>query len=419
MITYPVSFFDDPALESRPRLWLEETTRKKLSPYKLMEGELFKKSTNSEFLKNRFFIMFEDRLVYCNNTKERREKGFIFLDMLRVEEVQSADGKKGFLLISNRKTEQIFCSNSEAYEKWLRVFRERSTFRDFNKHYAITKAIGKGSFAIVYQATRYSDNAEFAIKSFDKRKIDPNSKNKAGLINEVNIMRTLNNPSIIRLYEVYETDNHINLVLELLKGGELFEKIIEKGFYTDKDAKVLMYKMLDALNYMHTKGIMHRDIKPENLILSSSENDVDIKIADFGLATYVDLEEQLFKRCGTPGYVAPEVLADQLYQQKVDVYSAGVILYILLTGCSPFYGESYNTILIKNKKGEVSFDFEGFDHKPTPHAISLLKAMLEKDPNKRITAEAALQHEWLGGTSPGPGIMLPGAQEKLKKFVDE
>eukprot|EP01017_Pseudomicrothorax_dubius_P029922 TRINITY_DN3676_c0_g3_i3.p1 TRINITY_DN3676_c0_g3~~TRINITY_DN3676_c0_g3_i3.p1 ORF type:complete len:377 (+),score=108.13 TRINITY_DN3676_c0_g3_i3:596-1726(+) len=232
-------------------------------------------------------------------------------------------------------------------------------------------------------------------------------------------MRTLNNSGIIRLYEVYETDNHINLVLELLRGGELFDKIIEKGFYTDKDAKALMRKMLEALAYMHERGIMHRDIKPENLILSSHDNDVDIKIADFGLATFVDIEDQLYKRCGTPGYVAPEVLADLPYQQKVDVYSAGVILYILLTGCSPFYGESYNTILIKNKKGEVSYDFESFDHKPTPQAISLLRAMLEKDPKKRISAEDALRHEWMTGASPGPGMVLPGIQENLKKYVQE
>lgn len=142
-------------------------------------------------------------------------------------------------------------------------------------------------------------------------------------------MRNLDHPNIIKLYEVYETDNHINLVLELLKGGELFDKILQKTFFTEQDAAVLMHKLLDALAYMHGKGMMHRDLKPENLILASATDDTDVKIVDFGLATYVDQEEQLFKRCGTPGYVAPEVLADEDYDYKVDVYSAGLILYIL------------------------------------------------------------------------------------------
>lgn len=142
-------------------------------------------------------------------------------------------------------------------------------------------------------------------------------------------MRNLDHPNIIKLYEVYETDNHLNLVLELLHGGELFDKILTKGFYTEKDASFLMRKLLDALAYMHAKGMMHRDLKPENLILTGVSDDTDIKIADFGLSTFINIDDQLFKRCGTPGYVAPEVLADQPYDDKVDVYSAGVILFIL------------------------------------------------------------------------------------------
>lgn len=179
------------------------------------------------------------------------------------------------------------------------------------------------------------------------------------------MMRLLDHPNIIRLFEVYETDNHINLVLELLRGGELFDRICDHGSYNEKDAAIFMKNLLSALNAMHTKGIMHRDLKPENLILSSQSDDTNVKIADFGLATYVNLETQLFKRCGTPGYVAPEVLADKIYDGKVDIFSAGVILYILLTGSSPFYGASYNEILIKNKNCDVSYDFSDIDPKPS------------------------------------------------------
>lgn len=142
-------------------------------------------------------------------------------------------------------------------------------------------------------------------------------------------MRRLDNNNIIKLYEVHENENFIYLVLELLHGGELFERIIKKGIYTEKDASILMSKLLCALDAMHVKNIMHRDIKPENLILKDMDNNYDVKIADFGLATVVTQGEYLFRRCGTPGYVAPEILADERYDQKVDVFSAGVILYIL------------------------------------------------------------------------------------------
>eukprot|EP01016_Furgasonia_blochmanni_P044391 TRINITY_DN6162_c0_g1_i12.p1 TRINITY_DN6162_c0_g1~~TRINITY_DN6162_c0_g1_i12.p1 ORF type:complete len:538 (-),score=180.00 TRINITY_DN6162_c0_g1_i12:241-1767(-) len=295
--------------------------------------------------------------------------------------------------------------------------RDRSTWDQ------CVKAIGKGSFAKVYLITRIIDKNEMAVKSFEKKQLMQSMKNKLSLINEINIMRRMHHENIIKLYEVYESDNHVNLILELLKGGELFDRIVKKGHYTESDACALMRRLLSALDYMHQRGIMHRDIKPENLILKSNEDDTDIKIADFGLAAFVSSGEQLFKRCGTPGYVAPEILDDQPYDQKVDVFSAGVILYILLTGCSPFYGKTYNEILIKNKKCEIKFNFDEQKIKPSDLAIDLLKSMLEKNPEYRITAYEALSHPWINGggiTSPG-GIpkYLNSAQENMRRFQEE
>jgi len=128
---------------------------------------------------------------------------------------------------------------------------------------------------------------------------------------------------------VHENETSIYLVLELLRGGELFERIVKKGVYTEKDASILMKKLLSALDSLHAKGIMHRDIKPENLVLKEPDNNNEVKIADFGLATMITQGDYLFRRCGTPGYVAPEILADEKYDQKVDIFSAGVVLYIL------------------------------------------------------------------------------------------
>lgn len=141
-------------------------------------------------------------------------------------------------------------------------------------------------------------------------------------------MRRMNHRNIIKMYEVYEGEFHIYIVLELLKGGELFDRIIKKGNYSEKDAIILITRLLQALEYIHSKGIMHRDIKPENLILKD-ENSFEIKLADFGLSEFQGKKQNLFTRCGTPGYVAPEVLEDKIYDTKCDIFSAGVILYIL------------------------------------------------------------------------------------------
>lgn len=142
-------------------------------------------------------------------------------------------------------------------------------------------------------------------------------------------MRAIDHENIIKLYEVYESDKYIHLVFEYLEGGELFERIKSKGLYQEKDAISVMKNLLLALDYLHQKGIIHRDLKPENLILASKENDYALKIADFGLASFIAKGESLFLRCGSPGYVAPELLEDKGYNTKADIFSAGIILYVM------------------------------------------------------------------------------------------
>lgn len=139
----------------------------------------------------------------------------------------------------------------------------------------------------------------------------------------------INHENIIKIYEVYESDKYIHLVFEYLEAGELFERIKSKGSYQEKDAMNVMKNLLLALDYLHNLGIIHRDLKPENLILASKDNDYNLKIADFGLASQIQPGESLFLRCGSPGYVAPELLEDLGYDTKADIFSAGIILYVM------------------------------------------------------------------------------------------
>ena len=171
-------------------------------------------------------------------------------------------------------------------------------------------------------------------------------------------------------------------MLDLLTGGELFAKLHKLDNYTEKNACLLLKKLLESLDYLHSYGIMHRDIKPENLILRNDKSETDIILADFGLSEEQGEENDLiFKRCGTPGYVAPEILNSDPYNTKADIFSAGIIFYIILTGYSPFFGDSYAEILEKNKKCKICFEFERINVKLSTETLDLLKSMLKKDPN--------------------------------------
>ena len=141
-------------------------------------------------------------------------------------------------------------------------------------------------------------------------------------------MKNLDHKNIIKFYEYFEGENHIYVVLELMKGGELFDKVVNAGYFTEKIAFEIIYQILDVLNYLNDLGIMHRDIKPENLIMADKDT-MEVKVSDFGLADFVNNKNMMFKKCGTIGYLAPEVINDQKYDNKVDVYCAGLILYIL------------------------------------------------------------------------------------------
>lgn len=348
---------------------------------------------------------------------------------MRVEKAYIENDKDqifGLRIIHNNSYCELFARSRDVQEKWIESLSKFCVLNCYASCFVNIKVIGKGSFARVFLAQRRNNGMNLAVKTFDKSLLTSSTeKARASLINEINVMRRLEHNNIIQLYEVHESDKHIYLVLELLQGGELLDRIMRKGQYQERDASLLMKNLLSALDYMHSKGIMHRDIKPENLILKDSQNDSEIKIADFGLAAFINSNDQLFKRCGTPGYVAPEILEDERYDEKVDIFSAGVILYILLTGGSPFHAQDYNQILLKNKNCEINYHFEQYGLEISDLATDLMKKMLSKDPKTRISASDALNHPWiLAGELyqthlPDFSACLELTQENLKRFQDE
>jgi len=211
---------------------------------------------------------------------------------------------------------------------------------------------------------------------------------------EMEILQRVDHPNIIKLHEMIEAENKLYFVMELVTGGELFDRIVEKGSYSEEDAKVLVRKIVGAIEYLHKQDIAHRDLKPENLLVKSIEDDTEVKIADFGLSKIIDKDKMMQTACGTPGYVAPEVLNAEGYDREVDMWSVGVITYILLCGFPPFYSESVPEVFEQIMKAEFDYPEEYWDE-ISGEAKDFINHLLIVDVAKRMTADQALQHPWL------------------------
>eukprot|EP01092_Planopodium_desertum_P007503 TRINITY_DN3080_c0_g3_i6.p1 TRINITY_DN3080_c0_g3~~TRINITY_DN3080_c0_g3_i6.p1 ORF type:complete len:333 (+),score=40.68 TRINITY_DN3080_c0_g3_i6:117-1001(+) len=278
------------------------------------------------------------------------------------------------------------------------------------------KELGKGAFAVVHECTEKKDGLKYAVKVIEKKQLGDDAKRS--LNNEIAIMGKVHHPNTINLHALYETPTHVYLVMELVTGGELFDKIVEKGSYTEKDAATLVRKIVSAVKYLHSLGIVHRDLKPENLLVKSAKDHTEVKIADFGLSKLISAEVMMQTACGTPGYVAPEVLQalPTGYTPQVDMWSVGVISYILLCGFPPFYGESVPELFEQILAAKFDYPDEYWEN-VSDDAKDFINKLLVVDPEERMTAEVALKHKWLAGAGQSKKDLSSKLGAKLKKTV--
>uniref|UniRef100_A0A3B4B4Q9 Serine/threonine-protein kinase DCLK2 n=1 Tax=Periophthalmus magnuspinnatus TaxID=409849 RepID=A0A3B4B4Q9_9GOBI len=261
-----------------------------------------------------------------------------------------------------------------------------------SEKYKVGKVIGDGNFAVVKECVERATGKEFALKIIDKAKC----AGKEHLIeNEVAVLRKVKHPNIIMLIEEVDTPTELCLVMELVKGGDLFDAITSSAKYTERDASIMVYNLAAALKYLHSVCIVHRDIKPENLLVFEyPDGTKSLKLGDFGLATVV--EGPLYTVCGTPTYVAPEIISESGYGLKVDIWAAGVITYILLCGFPPFRSESnqQEELFEQILQGRLSFPSPYWDN-ITDSAKELIGHMLRVKAEARYTALDVLSHPWV------------------------
>uniref|UniRef100_A0A672GXF7 Calcium/calmodulin-dependent protein kinase 1Da n=1 Tax=Salarias fasciatus TaxID=181472 RepID=A0A672GXF7_SALFA len=264
---------------------------------------------------------------------------------------------------------------------------------DIKKIFDFKEVLGTGAFSEVVLAQEKLTGRMFAVKCIPKKAL---KGKESSIENEIAVLRKIKHENIVALEDIYESPDHLYLIMQLVSGGELFDRIVEKGFYTEKDASTLIRQVLDAVNYLHRMGIVHRDLKPENLLYFNPQDESKIMISDFGLSKMEGSGDVMSTACGTPGYVAPEVLAQKPYSKAVDCWSIGVIAYILLCGYPPFYDENDSKLFEQILKADYEFDAPYWDD-ISDSAKDFISSLMEKDPAKRFTCEQALRHPWIAG----------------------
>ncbi|XP_043940189.1 calcium/calmodulin-dependent protein kinase type II subunit beta isoform X11 [Protopterus annectens] len=290
-----------------------------------------------------------------------------------------------------------------------------ATCTRFTDEYQLFEEIGKGAFSVVRRCVKLCTGQEYAAKIINTKKLSARDHQK--LEREARICRLLKHPNIVRLHDSISEEGFHYLVFDLVTGGELFEDIVAREYYSEADASHCIQQILEAVLHCHQMGVVHRDLKPENLLLASKCKGAAVKLADFGLAIEVQGDQQAwFGFAGTPGYLSPEVLRKEAYGKPVDIWACGVILYILLVGYPPFWDEDQHKLYQQIKAGAYDFPSPEWDT-VTPEAKNLINQMLTINPAKRITAQEALKHPWVCQRSTVASMMhRQETVECLKKF---
>ncbi|CAA0805797.1 Calcium-dependent protein kinase 7 [Striga hermonthica] len=295
------------------------------------------------------------------------------------------------------------------------VVLKNPTGDDINARYDLGRELGRGEFGVTYLCTDIETGEKLACKSISKKKLRT-AVDIEDVRREVEIMtRMPNHPNIVTLKATYEDASAVHIVMELCEGGELFDRIVARGHYTERAAAYVMRTIVEVVQMCHGQGVMHRDLKPENFLFANKKETSPLKTIDFGLSVFFKPGEKFNEIVGSPYYMAPEVLKRN-YGPEVDIWSAGVILYILLCGVPPFWAETEQGVAQAIIRSVIDFKRDPWP-KVSDSAKDLVKKMLNPDASQRLTAQQVLEHPWLQNIKKAPNVSLgETVKARLKQF---
>jgi serine/threonine protein kinase len=303
----------------------------------------------------------------------------------------------GFCLKSQDFMVEFYAEDTSALDGWLNHLSNICILNGFEDDFNILDVVGRGSTATVFHATGSDDNASYAVKQISKAQLIDSAQIYKSMANEIEVLRTIKHPNVLKMFRIYELEDYVCLILEYLPHGDLAGRLQQRGVFTEEAACRLVWALLDTVEYLHDNNILHRDLKLENILMVRPDDDMEFRIADFGLAIQ-DTAEGLKLRSGSPGYIAPEILENRPYGKKVDVFSTGVVLYSLLTGKLPFYSPDIRATIELNTRCELDFNAAEL-RQVTIEGLAVVRALTQRSPEHRPSAQAAKSSVWFSHDS--------------------
>ena len=372
------------------------------------EGYMYK-ITHSKKLKNVYFKLIGKDFYYFRNKEETVHKGMHNLSGIYINpgEPVTIDGKKyfNFSILYPKKARTYYIENEKEYKEWLKNLNLAINFKSLLDQYEIKEKAGKGKFGLVKIAKHKETGRLVAIKIMSKKNMTVQDLELAKT--EIDILKVSQHPNIIKLYDVFDTADYIYIVMEYCGGGDLFSYIEKRGYkLPEPKACEIIHKLSMAIFYIHSYGIVHRDLKPENILMTDKSENADIRLLDFGLSKIIGPTEKCTEPYGTLSYVAPEVLKEKPYDKSVDLWSIGIITYLLLCGFLPFDDEnSEREIARQTIQDPVPYPSQVWSGL-SKEAKIFVEGLLKKNPAERMTIKQVLEHEWIKKYSKVPEIRL-------------
>ena len=361
------------------------------------EGYLYKVVEGIKQPKKLWFKLIHKDLYFFKNDRETQHKGMHNLSgvFLREDPPQIINNRKffKFSIIYPSKERSYYVGSEYEYQNWISFLKAVTGFTNLTDIYTIEKELGNGKFGLVKLGTNKLVGNKIAIKILDKKEMDVDDLELVRT--EIEILRICQHPNIIHLYDVFENESFFYLIMEYCSGGDLFSYLEQRNYMLkEKDACLIIYKLCKAIYYIHSYGIVHRDIKPENILMTSNEDNADIRLLDFGLGKILGPGEFCHEPFGTLSYVAPEVLCERPYNKAVDLWSVGVTTYLLLCGFLPFDDPDDDTEIARKTINEP-VRFKGIIWKGiSKYAINFIQRLLDKNPETRMNITETLEHAW-------------------------